>query len=265
MFKERLMSSVILVIITLATIMMGGPVLAIVLSITSMIGMKEIYKIQSFEKSVLGFIGYLGAVLYYIMIFVEHTEYNMIVILGVLVALLAIYVLSFPKFNSLQVMFGFFGFVYVAILLSYIYQIRIMEQGIYIVWLAFISSWVCDTCAYCVGVLFGKHKMAPILSPKKSIEGAVGGLVGAFIAGGIYGYCISRFGEIEVEPLAFAIICFVGGMISMIGDLAASGIKRDNGVKDYGTIIPGHGGILDRFDSLIFTAPVIYYLAIYIL
>lgn len=129
-------------------------------------------------------------------------------------------------------------------------------------WLIFLSSWGCDTCAYCVGVLIGKHKMAPKLSPKKSVEGGVGGVLGAALLGVLFALAVNRWASADADLLHYALICGAGGMISQIGDLAASAVKRNHDIKDYGTLIPGHGGILDRFDSVIFTAPVIYYLAI---
>ena len=99
--------------------------------------------------------------------------------------------------------------------------------------------------------------MTPVLSPKKSIEGAIGGIIGPMLIGGIYGAVINS--RISVNaPVVFAVACGVGALISIIGDLAASAIKRDHSVKDYGKLIPGHGGIMDRFDSTIFTAPVVY-------
>ena len=124
-------------------------------------------------------------------------------------------------------------------------------------WLVFLSAWGCDTCAYCTGVLIGKHKLAPVLSPKKSIEGAVGGVVGAALLGALFGALA------EGDPGLYAVICGVGAAASQIGDLAASAVKRQHDIKDYGTLIPGHGGILDRFDSVIVTAPMIYILALY--
>ena len=109
-------------------------------------------------------------------------------------------------------------------------------------------------------MLIGKRKLAPVLSPKKSIEGAIGGVVGAAILGAIYALAVQKNISMEHAPLYFAIICAVGAMISQFGDLIASGIKRQHQIKDYGKLIPGHGGILDRFDSVIFTAPMIYVL-----
>ena len=149
----------------------------------------------------------------------------------------------------------FFGVIYVAVMLSFIYLTRNLPDGKFLVWLIFLCSWGCDTCAYCVGMLIGKHKMAPVLSPKKSVEGAVGGVLGAALLG--VAYAAATKGPL----MEYAVICAVGALISMVGDLAASAIKRNQEIKDYGTLIPGHGGILDRFDSVIFTAPVIYFLA----
>ena len=121
--------------------------------------------------------------------------------------------------------------------------------------LVFISSWVCDTCAYFTGKTFGRHKLAPVLSPKKSIEGSVGGVLGSALVGVLYGYL---FGFM---PGYMALLCGIAGAISQFGDLFASAIKREHGIKDYGNLIPGHGGIMDRFDSVIITAPIIYILA----
>ena len=120
-------------------------------------------------------------------------------------------------------MLVFTGIFYVAVMLSYIYKVRVAGDGKYIVWLVFVSSWGNDTFAYFTGVLFGKHKMAPKLSPKKSVEGAVGGVTGATLLGIIYGFIIStRMSGIFVHPVwTFAIASFIGALLSIIGDLAA--------------------------------------------
>ena len=138
-----------------------------------------------------------------------------------------------------------------------------MEENFVV--LLFLAAWGNDTLAYCTGMLIGKHKMSPILSPKKSIEGLVGGIVGAAILGALYGLYLNTYIRFSFNPVTmFPIVCGLSGAVSVIGDLAASAIKRDSGIKDYGTLIPGHGGILDRFDSIIFIAPVIYYLTVMI-
>ena len=178
-----------------------------------------------------------------------------------MILLLFVYVFLFPKYHSDEVMTAFFGIVYVAVSLSFIYQTRNLKDGQFYVWLIFICSWGCDTMAYVAGRLFGRHKMAPVLSPKKTIEGAVGGVAGAALLGAIYAAAIGRFlASGGSRVLTFALISAVGALVSMTGDLAASAIKRNKDIKDYGNLIPGHGGILDRFDSVIITAPIIYIL-----
>ena len=258
MFKTRLISGIVLVIIALATIISGSWILFFTLLAVSLIGMRELYKVMKVSDehvTVLELVGYLGAVLYYIAMKADFGNYGTMAIIISMILILFVYVFGYPKYHAEQVMAAFFGVVYVAVMLSFIYLTRSLPDGKFLVWLIFLCSWGCDTCAYCVGMLIGKHKMAPVLSPKKSIEGAVGGVAGAALLGVIYAAAT------QGKMAEYALICAVGALISMVGDLAASAIKRNQNIKDYGKLIPGHGGILDRFDSVIITAPVIYYLA----
>ena len=258
MFKTRLISGIVLVIIALATIISGSWILFFTLLAVSLIGMRELYKVMKVSDehvTVLELVGYLGAVLYYIAMKADFGNYGTMAIIISMILILFVYVFGYPKYHAEQVIAAFFGVVYVAVMLSFIYLTRSLPDGKFLVWLIFLCSWGCDTCAYCVGMLIGKHKMAPVLSPKKSIEGAVGGVAGAALLGVIYAAAT------QGKMAEYALICAVGALISMVGDLAASAIKRNQNIKDYGKLIPGHGGILDRFDSVIITAPVIYYLA----
>lgn len=258
MFITRLLSGIVLVVILLATGLLGGNILWGFCFLISMIGLSEFYRVFKVEKS-LGIIGYILSVVYYLALLFYHGNVNGALFMAIeLMAAAGIYVLQYPKYNTEQVFASILGVLYLPMMLSYIYQIRIAEDGLFAIWLIFLCSWGCDTCAYCVGVLFGKHKLAPVLSPKKSIEGAIGGVVGAALLGCIYGAVVSKYLVMGNAPLYFAITCAVGAVISQFGDLIASGIKRQHGIKDYGKLIPGHGGILDRFDSVIFTAPLIY-------
>jgi phosphatidate cytidylyltransferase len=260
-----LISGIVLVLIALAVILSGGGVLAVTLLIISLIGLNELYralKVEDGKLSPLALVGYLGVNLYYAMIYFGLQAYTMTVLLALLILFMTVYVFTYPRYQTDQVTGAFFGVVYVAVMLSCIYQLREMQDGVYLVWLIFLGSWGCDTCAYCVGMLIGKHKMSPKLSPKKSVEGAIGGVIGAALLGVIYAAAVSgHMSGSANHMVVFAVICAVGALISMVGDLAASAIKRNHGIKDYGKLIPGHGGILDRFDSVIFIAPVIYYLA----
>ena len=258
MFKTRLISGILLVIAALLTIISGGYVLFFTLLCISLIGMQELYKAMGIHEDrtgLLEIVGYLGAVLYYISLLLGFESYGLMAVLVSLILVMFVYVFTYPKYHANQVMAAFFGVVYVAVMLSFILMTRNLPDGKFIVWLIFLCSWGCDTCAYCVGMLIGKHKMAPVLSPKKSVEGGVGGVVGAALLGVIYAAAT------QGPMVEYAVICGIGALISMVGDLAASAIKRNQRIKDYGKLIPGHGGILDRFDSVIFTAPVIYYLA----
>jgi phosphatidate cytidylyltransferase len=186
----------------------------------------------------------------------SHREALYLMLLVAFMLIMAVYVFTFPKYDTQKVMAAFFGIVYVPVMLSFIYQTRMLPEGFSLVWLIFFCSWGCDTFAYCTGMLLGRHKLAPVLSPKKSIEGAVGGVLGAALLGVIYAVLIGKPAGI------YALICAIGAVASQIGDLAASAIKRQHEMKDYGNLIPGHGGILDRFDSVIVTAPMIYMLAV---
>lgn len=265
MFKTRLISGIVLVALALLLIITGGNVLLISTAVIAMIGLYELYRVFGIERELIGFAGYLATLIFYCNLYFNFLPEAWIFAIAYLVVLMFIYVFSYPKYRTEQVLAAFLGIFYVGVMLSYIYQTReISTNGKYIVWLIFLCSWGCDTCAYCVGKLFGKHKMTPKLSPKKSWEGAIGGVVGAALLTVIYGFVFRTQMGIQLkEIILLALISAVGAVISMIGDLTASAIKRNYDIKDYGKLIPGHGGIMDRFDSVIFTAPIIYYLAYY--
>ena len=264
MFVTRLISGVILLAVMILAVCVNGPVLFFFLLAISLIGMFELYRatgVRGESDNLLTITAYAGCVLYYILVWFSWKDYYLPGVLAAMILLLFVYVFLFPKYHSDEVMTAFFGIVYVAVSLSFIYQTRNLKDGQFYVWLIFICSWGCDTMAYVAGRLFGRHKMAPVLSPKKTIEGAVGGVAGAALIGAIYAAAIGRFLESgSSRILIFALISAVGALVSMTGDLAASAIKRNKDIKDYGNLIPGHGGILDRFDSVIITAPIIYIL-----
>ena len=264
MFWTRFRSAVIIVIVALTALIIGGNLLFGVMAIISLIGMMELFRVVNVNKSFLGFVGYLATVVWYALLFFNIADIcAMPMIIGFLMLIMCVYVFAFPKYNSEQITMVFFGLIYVSVMISFIYRIRELDNGIWIIWLVFMGSWISDTCAYCVGMLIGKHKLSPKVSPKKSIEGSIGGIVGATLLGALYAYIVKDKLQFGANPvMAFAVISGVSSIISQLGDLAASAIKRNKDVKDYGTLIPGHGGILDRFDSVIFTAPIVYYLAV---
>jgi phosphatidate cytidylyltransferase len=260
-FVTRTLSGIVLVALMLATIIPGGNVLFVANLLISLVGVYELYKVLGIEKSIPGITGYVAVISYYVMLHMGKTEHMMTLMIVFLIALLAQYVFMFPQYKTEQISNSIMCMLYAGVMLSYLYSVREGDNGAYTVWLIFLCSWGSDTCAYLAGVAFGKHKMAPVLSPKKSIEGAVGGVIGAAALGAIYANIFTDKINMSINPVvAFAVICAVGAMISMVGDLAASAIKRNHNIKDYGTLIPGHGGIMDRFDSVIYVAPIIWIL-----
>lgn len=262
-FLTRTLSGALLIILALVTFIFGGDILLGFTFLISIIGLYEICKILDIEYKALGIAGYIATVVYYFMMRFGFEKYLMAFMVLYLMSLLIIFVIRFPKFKTDQVLMALFGMLYVVIMLSYIYRIRVMESGEYLVWLIVLCSWGCDTFAYLVGMTIGKHKLAPVLSPKKSIEGSIGGVVASVGLGVLYTYIFrDHFGLFEHPMLYVGIICAVTSIVSQFGDLAASGIKRNYNIKDYGKLIPGHGGILDRFDSVIFTSPVIFFFII---
>lgn len=267
MFMTRLMSSIVLVILALVTILSGGYFLAGVLLFLALVAFGELMKacklMDGGKGNGLGIIGCVGITAYYLlMVFTKERIYLFLALITILVAFMFLYVFTFPRYRAEQIMCAFFCVAYAPVMLSFIYMVRTLPYGIYTVWMIFISSWICDTCAYAVGMMIGKHKLAPVLSPKKSVEGALGGVIGSALVGAVYAYFVVEHAVSEQEiTWAFALISAAGAVISQVGDLAASAIKRNHEIKDYGKLIPGHGGVMDRFDSVIFTAPMIYFLA----
>ncbi len=176
-----------------------------------------------------------------------------------IVLLASVAVIKNIKYGIIDVAVTLFGMFYIPFLFSFITLTRLMQNGIYYIWIIFIGSSATDTCAYFVGVLFGKNKLIPNVSPKKTIEGSIGGIVGTIVIMSVYGKYLMNMNVIDVPVIHFVVLGFVTSIVSQVGDLFASTIKRFVGVKDYSNILPGHGGILDRFDSIMFIAPMIYF------
>lgn len=263
MFKQRLLSGIILVILAVIILYQGGFLTLAATAAISLIGVYELLRVVGVEKTALGVVCYTGTILYYLLLFMGLDQYTVPLMLLVLILLLTVYVFTFPRFHINQTAIAFFAMFYVTVMLSCIYLIRNLNNGGFMILLVFLSAWGNDTLAYCAGRLFGKHKMSPILSPKKTVEGGIGGVLGAGLLGFLYGLVAQCFIGVDYNvPLSFALICLVGALISIVGDLGASAIKRNYEIKDYSNLIPGHGGILDRFDSVIFTAPIIYYMLV---
>lgn len=179
-------------------------------------------------------------------------------LMGILIFTVLLYIellISKGKLPYTQVAVTFMAGIVVPFLFSAIVRIYATEKGVYLVFIPFILAMVSDTGAYFAGRFFGKHKLAPVVSPNKTIEGVIGGLLMTVL--GMIVYClVMQFGfKLRVNYFYAVIYGIVGALAGVFGDLSFSAIKRQTGIKDYGNLIPGHGGILDRFDSTTVVAP----------
>lgn len=256
----RILTSVIGIPVAIAIIGWGTPIIEIAGFFIAAIGVYEFFRVTKQKYKPIISIGYLG-VLSYFLGFNYFTNNFMLFTVGLLMLLLCVMVFKYPTYTIGDVAISLLGPVYVAVLLSCIILTRRLENGAFLVWLIFISAWGSDSCAYFAGKCFGKHKLAPILSPKKTVEGAVGGAVGAALLAMVYALVYNAITPVlgTNHLIVIISIVFVAAILSQIGDLAASAIKRHVEAKDFGNLFPGHGGVLDRFDSILFVAPFIYF------
>jgi len=275
MFLTRLLSGAVLLLLSFGFVGYGSYPLEAVAMLLSLGGFYEMMnalgQLKKKKFNAYSCWGYAGIVILYAVLMLTHnnTFIAMSVVMTIIIYL-GIYVATFPAFDVNDTMGAVFSYMYAPIMLLFLPLTRNLPEGKYIVWMIFIASWGYDTCAYCVGMIFGKtignHKAFPKLSPKKSIEGIVGGVLGAALIAWLYGhFYVAKFSDLGNIELELTIIAAVGAFIAQAGDLAASAVKRNKDIKDYSHLIPGHGGILDRFDSMIFTAPITYLLAILLL
>lgn len=184
----------------------------------------------------------------------KQTVYILIMALAIFAYLLYLAFVSVFSRGTLgykNVASVFMAVTYVSVSFTSLALVRYMTNGVYLFEMIFIGAWVCDSFAYFTGRLFGKHKLAPELSPKKTVEGAVGGIVFTVLAFMLYGLIIESFFGLSVNYLILAVTGLILSVVGQVGDLWASLIKREYGVKDYSRILPGHGGIMDRFDSIL--------------
>lgn len=267
MFRTRLISGVVLVAATILAFLIGGNLLLLINLCLSVVCLYELFKAFGLETMLLSKICYGLVLLYYLIVFFVYyldVDISLLATMFIELIILAIvYVIKYPQISINDFIKIYFSLIYSSVAFSFVYMTRSLLYGNWLVWLIILSSWGCDTCAYLAGMKFGKNKLSPELSPKKSQEGAVGGILGAMLLGFILSiFMMIRLDLGAVYIIKIVLICMFSSIVSQFGDLFASGIKREYNIKDYGNIIPGHGGILDRFDSVIFVAPIVYCLSI---
>ncbi|NLP29878.1 MAG: phosphatidate cytidylyltransferase [Clostridiales bacterium] len=257
--KTRILSGLILLPL-LAVIYLGDTVLLIACLLLSLVGIREFFRgFNNIGVAPSYFIGYLAAITLYIIAFLElNNFYNLLWFYGVIVLSL-LYLFKIDRRELADAMATITGVFYVVYFSYHLVLIDRTDISI-LLWLVILCSFATDIMAYFTGYVLGKHKLCPKISPKKTIEGAIGGIVGSVIISIVFSYLFAY--ELLIHCI---MIGFVGSIVSQLGDLTASTFKRKMGIKDYGNLIPGHGGILDRFDSVLFTAPFVYYYIIIVI
>ena len=249
--KTRIISGIVMVPLLLIIYFGGIPLLAAA-ALIAYVGVTEFY--NGFENMGV----HPSKPIAYVMITILYAGLLMAwVILSMMVSM--IYGWKITERKPYDAVATLTALVYIVL---FSYHIVIIDNTPYpkMTWLVVIAAFGSDIMAYFTGYFLGKHKMAPNLSPKKTIEGAVGGVVGSAVLCGIFGYFF--YPTMMVHCM---IIGVLGGMVAEAGDLTASMFKRGMGIKDYGHLIPGHGGIMDRFDSVIFVAPAVCYYILFVL
>ena len=245
-------------------------VFPIVIGLLCLIGVYEMAKCLGFDKKLLITIPmYIIAVglpifrYYTPNIFKDKITSSFLTITALLLFVMLIYVLSYVmlKKNTVKVseMLTFYAlFVYIVGCFSSIVLVRYGADGDFMYMLVFLGAWICDSFAYFVGKFFGKHKLIPEISPKKTIEGSIGGIVFTVISFVIFGLIVNNGFDAGINYIQLCILAVILSIVSQFGDLIASTVKRQYDIKDYGNLFPGHGGILDRFDGVMLTAPTLF-------
>lgn len=267
MLKVRVLSGAVMLILLAVVMFLPKEVLAVAVFIISFIGLKEFYNaVSSTGYRPVRALGYLTCIFLLFIGFsgvldknntLPSTFFSFGIFVIIFIACTFIVFLH-HRYNINDIAMTFFGIFYVVFLFAFLILTRYLVNGEYFIWLIFIGAWVTDTFAYFTGKALGKKKLLPAISPKKTVEGSIGGVMGCVALTTIYGILTSKY--VNYMPLYhYIIIGILSGIVSQIGDLSASAIKRHTGIKDYGSLVPGHGGILDRFDSILFIAPMVYF------
>ena len=258
----RIWSALIGVALLVVVLWAADPLLNYALVAVILIALFEIYRSFGFIKMARLPLAVIGFSLAIALCFGDFTNYKYILFLLcayiILMFVLAVCYHKSIKFSDIAILL--FSTLYITMPLLHIRMIHENANGIFLIYTVFIGAFVSDTGAYFCGRFLGKHKLMPEISPNKTIEGSIGGIVFTLIGFLVFGLILSRGFHFNVNFINAMIVAVLASAAAQMGDLSASMIKREYNIKDYGTIMPGHGGMLDRIDSVIFVAPVVYYM-----
>lgn len=264
---KRITSALLGFPLVLAILVLGNTyVVDVALSIIAIISIHEFFEAVSKESKPIRWLGYVSCISIAFVHIIPSEYLSIIVCLAIPVLFLLLFakvILSNMKTNFKDVAYTFFGIAYIVFFMMLLTIIRGMDDGKVLIWYVILAAWATDIFAYFIGRYFGKHKFSEI-SPKKTIEGCIGGTIGAIVAMLLYTLFANECLKTDYSYLYVAVMSLVLSLISQVGDFAASSIKRYVGIKDYSELIPGHGGMLDRIDSLLFIAPFAYVMLTFI-
>lgn len=256
--KTRIITALVLIPLLVAVLLSNAYIVSAAVAIISVMGLYEFFKATGLNAhKTLCAVGYIGAVLICLRTYIPIFLYMPLFYIG----LVAIFCIMLKKHKTVNVSDSgllIFSLIYIPFLLSTLIDIKGLQYGTLLLWIVFIGAFATDTFAYFTGVFLGKHKLCPEISPKKTIEGSIGGTLGCIVFLLLYGILLEKVFNMNINYIKLGVLGVLISPISQIGDLTASIIKRKYGVKDYGSIFPGHGGVLDRLDSVIAVAPLVY-------
>ena len=234
----------------------------IAFSIVSILAIREYFHAFDRKANPVRWVGYIAAAFIAFMHIIPMNFVLMTIGISVPLVISVLFIqiiITGMKTTVNDITITLFGICYIIGFILYIPMLHGMENGKFLIWYIFLAAWGTDVFAYFVGVKYGKHKFTKV-SPKKSIEGSIGGIIGATIVSLIYTIIINKYANINISYWYIAIVVPLLSIFSQVGDLAASSIKRYVEIKDYSELLPGHGGMLDTIDSIIFIAPFAYFL-----
>lgn len=252
---KRFISALVWAPLLLGLSYLGGVYTAVLVSILTIMALLEFLNIVKHLGIKVWYILTIGfTFLWLLNMFIGNKEWMMPILICWLIITFSRLAMQYPEVNLEEASYNLLGIIYPVVFYSYLYLLRQLPQGVVWTFFTFFLVWSTDTFAYLIGKGFGHYPLAPKVSPNKTIEGSIGGLLGCFIVGLIFWFWMGEFSFLHT-----IIISLIVGVVGQIGDLFESSLKRSAGIKDSGSLIPGHGGILDRSDSLIFVLPLIYY------
>lgn len=257
---RRIITAIILVAVLGTAIFFGGWLFWLAVLIISLLAFYEYQRFfKEAENKPLMISTLILGLLYYVGLFLNFTYALPVALFLVIVWGAGVIVFKYPKYTYKNLMTTVFGFAYTIVLPSAFYLLRGVEQGL--LWIVFIVITVIlsDIFAFFVGKLLGKRKISPLISPKKSVAGLVGGVIAGAIGGSLFGFFFLNASLWKCIVVSVLMI-----LVGVLGDLFESHLKREAGVKDSGNVLPGHGGILDRMDSLLFASGFVYLILVFI-